>query len=93
MNLVVAGVERADGDIWVSFGPHRLRLESAVLERHQGLSAYDGRQVILGIRPEDMEDAAVLRETHPDRGMSVVCDIREDMGSEVYVHFNVPADP
>jgi multiple sugar transport system ATP-binding protein len=25
--------------------------------------------------------------------MSVVCDIREDMGSEVYVHFNVPADP
>ena len=93
MNLVVADVERADGDVWVSFGPHRLRLESAVLERHQGLSAYDGRQVILGIRPEDMEDAAVLRETHPDRGMSVVCDIREDMGSEVYVHFNVPADP
>ena len=25
--------------------------------------------------------------------MSVVCDIREDMGSEVYVHFNVPAEP
>ena len=42
--------------------------------------------------PEDMEDAAVLRETHPDRRISVVCDIREDMGSEVYVHFNVPAD-
>ena len=40
-----------------------------------------------------MEDPAVLRETHPDRQMSVVCDIREDMGSEVYVHFNVPADP
>ena len=49
--------------------------------------------MILGIRPEDMEDAAVLRETHPDRVLSVVCDIREDMGSEVYVHFNVPADP
>ncbi len=40
-----------------------------------------------------MEDAAVLRETSPDRRLSVVCDIREDMGSEVYVHFNVPADP
>ena len=25
--------------------------------------------------------------------ISVVCDIREDMGSEVYVHFNVPAEP
>jgi multiple sugar transport system ATP-binding protein len=93
MNLVVADVERVDGDVWVSFGPHRLRLEPAALERHQGLAAYDRRQVVLGIRPEDMEDAAILRETHPDREMSVVCDIREDMGSEVYVHFNVPADP
>jgi multiple sugar transport system ATP-binding protein len=93
MNLVVADVERVDGDVWVSFGPHRLRLEPAALERHQGLAAYDRRQVVLGIRPEDMEDAAILRETHPDREMFVVCDIREDMGSEVYVHFNVPADP
>jgi multiple sugar transport system ATP-binding protein len=93
MNLVVASVERANGDLWVSFGPHRLRLEPATLEKHRGLTAYEGRQVVLGIRPEDMEDAGVLRETHPDRTMSVICDIREDMGSEVYVHFNVPADP
>ena len=93
MNLVVADVERADGDVWVAFGPHRLRLAPATLERHPGLSAYEGRQVVLGIRPEDMEDPTVLRETHPDSQMSVVCDIREDMGSEVYVHFNVPADP
>jgi multiple sugar transport system ATP-binding protein len=93
MNLVVAGVERADGDTWVSFGPHRLRLDPELPERYPGLSAYDGREVVLGIRPEDMEDAGLLRETHPDRVISVVCDIREDMGSEVYVHFNVPADP
>ena len=58
-----------------------------------GLAAYEGRRVVLGIRPEDMEDAAVVRESHPDRVISVVCEIREDMGSEVYAHFNVPADP
>ena len=62
------------------------------LAKRPGLSAYDGRRVVLGIRPEDMEDAAVLHETHPDRRLSVVCDIREDMGSEVYVHFNVTAE-
>jgi len=93
MNLVMATVERSDGEAWVSFGPHRLRLEAATLERHDGLDGYEGRQIILGIRPEDMEDAAVLRDTHPDRVISVICDIREDMGSEVVVHFNVPADP
>ena len=64
-----------------------------MVDTHHGISAYEGRQVVVGIRPEDMEDGAVLRETHPDRVISVVCDIREDMGSEVYVHFNVPADP
>jgi multiple sugar transport system ATP-binding protein len=93
MNLVVAAVERADGDLWASFGPHRLRLAPATLDRHPGLPGYEGREVVLGIRPEDREDAAILRETHPDRAMSVVCDIREDMGSEVVVHFNVKADP
>ena len=93
MNLAMAAVERVDGEDWVAFGKHRLRLEPSVLERQPGLAAYEGRQVVLGIRPEDIEDAAVLRETHPDRGISVVCDIREDMGSEVYVHFNVDADP
>jgi len=93
MNLVVAVVAHANGALWVSFGPHRIRLDPATVERHHGLEAYEGRQVVLGIRPEDMEDAAVLRDTHPDRIISVVCDIREDMGSEVYVHFNVPAEP
>jgi multiple sugar transport system ATP-binding protein len=93
MNLVVADVERSDGDVWVAFGAHRLRLEPAALESNRALTGFEGRQVVLGIRPEDMEDAAILRETHPDRGISVVCDIREDMGAEVFVHFNVQADP
>ena len=92
MNLVMARVERTGDDAWVAFGPHRLRLEPATLGRHARLSAYEGRELVLGIRPEDLEDAALLRETHPDRTISVVCDIREDMGSEVYVHFNVAAD-
>ena len=93
MNLVVADLQRANGSLWTAFGPHRVRLEPATLEKHPGLAAYEGRRVVLGIRPEDMEDVAVVRESHPDRAISVVCEIREDMGSEVYVHFNVAADP
>jgi multiple sugar transport system ATP-binding protein len=93
MNLVTAGLERSDGDVWARFGSHRLRLDPTTLERHPGLSAYEGRDVVLGIRPEDIEDATVLAETEPDRVLSVVCDILEDMGSEVVVRFNVDADP
>ena len=93
MNLVTAGLERSDGELSVAFGSHRLRLDPAALERRPGLSAYEGKNVVLGIRPEDIEDAAVLGESDPGRVLSVVCDIREDMGSEVVVRFNVDADP
>jgi len=93
MNVVMAELARSDGDVWVSFGDHRLRLDPSTAERRPALYGFEGRRVIMGIRPEDMEDAALLSETHEDRRLSIVCDIREDMGSEVYVHFNVPAEP
>ena len=38
-----------------------------------------------------MEDASLPASA--DRRLSVVCDIREDMGSGVYVHFNIAAQP
>ena len=92
MNVIQADLARSDGGLWVQFGGHRLQLDPSTLERRPALSQFEGRRVVVGIRPEDLEDAAIL-ETSDDSRMSVVCDIREDMGSEVYVHFNVPGDP
>jgi multiple sugar transport system ATP-binding protein len=93
MNFVKADLARRNGDVWVSFGGHNLRLDQPALEKRPALSGFEGRPVVVGIRPEDLEDAAILGDTDPDRRLSVVCDIREDMGSEVIVHFNVPGEP
>jgi multiple sugar transport system ATP-binding protein len=93
MNLVSADLARTNGDLWARFGEHGLRLAEKTLERHPGLDGFEGRPVVLGIRPEDMEDASLVSHTPEGRGLSVVCDIREDMGSEVYVHFNLAAEP
>jgi multiple sugar transport system ATP-binding protein len=93
MNLIQADLARSDGALWVQFAEHRLRLDSSTLEKRPALSRFEGRRVVVGIRPEDMEDAEILRDVSEDSRMSVVCDIREDMGSEVYVHFNVAGDP
>jgi multiple sugar transport system ATP-binding protein len=92
MNLVMAEVARRDGEAWVTFGEHSLRLDPSTLEQRPALAAFEGRSVVVGIRPEDMEDAGVLRESDEDRRLSVVCDIREDMGSEVIVHFNIAGE-
>jgi multiple sugar transport system ATP-binding protein len=93
MNVVLADVVRSNGDVWVRFGDHGLRLDPSTSERRPALSSFEGGRVVLGIRPEDMEDAALVGERSEGRGLSIVCDIRENMGSEVYVHFNVPGDP
>jgi multiple sugar transport system ATP-binding protein len=93
MNLVVAELARGDGALWARFGEHRLRLPEATLEQNPGLERFEGRSIALGIRPEDMEDASLVSDDASGRRLSVVCDIREDMGSEVYVHFNIAAPP
>ncbi|MGE5690776.1 MAG: ABC transporter ATP-binding protein [Pseudomonadota bacterium] len=93
MNLVVADVVRDDGGVAVRFGDHRLRVPDTLTAARPGLAAYAGRRIALGMRPEDLEDAALVPEASEDETFDAVVDIREDMGSEIYLHFAVPAEP
>jgi multiple sugar transport system ATP-binding protein len=84
MNLVGADMSREDSAMVATFGEHRLRLE------RPELAAHDGRRLILGIRPEDLEDAALAPGGDT---IEAAVDIREDLGSEVFVHFAVGGPP
>ena len=56
------------------------------------LSAYEGKRVILGVRPSDMEDANVWRdESLPT--IDVTAEVTEELGSEVNVLFAVDEPP
>jgi multiple sugar transport system ATP-binding protein len=91
MNLVEAELaEVEDGGLVASFGPHRLPIGEAVVARRPALRGYVGRAVAFGIRPEDLEDASLAPGGDTLR---VRVDIREDMGSEVYLHFGLDAPP
>jgi multiple sugar transport system ATP-binding protein len=93
MNLVEATLT-ADGDrLFAGFGGHRLAVDEQALAERAGLRGYAGRSVILGIRPEAMEDAAVRTGVPEDRRLKTSVDLREDMGSEVLVHFTVDTPP
>ena len=51
------------------------------------------KEVIVGIRPEHFEDAAVDPEAHPDRmKFRTKVDVVESMGSELYVYFDVKSE-
>jgi len=91
MNLVQAELARANGRVEVRFRSIRLEVPSAVSHSRPALAGYEGKQVVLGIRPEDLDDASLARfETSGVIGVTV--DIREDMGAEVFAHFRVDAD-
>ena len=93
MNMVEASLARDDGSLFVDFGGVRLAVDEAVLGERPALAGYDGRHVILGIRPEGIEDAELARDAPDDRCFSAVIDLRETVGSEVFAHFTVAAPP
>jgi multiple sugar transport system ATP-binding protein len=93
MNMVVAELESENGGFVVHVGESRIRLSEQAVAGHAGLGSYAGRRVAAGIRPEDIEDAAVAGGEAEGRTLAAVVDIREDMGSEVFLHFGVDAEP
>ena len=90
MNMVQAELARADGHLEVSFGGTKLRLDDSVLESRPDVGRFEGRTVILGIRPEDMDDAGIV-EAPEDRRLRVVPDLIESLGSEKLLHFTIDA--
>jgi multiple sugar transport system ATP-binding protein len=91
MNLVEASLTSENGALFAHFAGNRLRVEDEALSLRPALRYYEGRNVVLGIRPEDMEDAALLSGASEDQMIPAVVALRENMGSEVFVHFTVNA--
>jgi multiple sugar transport system ATP-binding protein len=83
MNLVEAQVNGST----LSYGTVRLPLDDGM-----DLREYEGRNVILGIRPSDIEDTEVWDDEKLPT-IDVVAEVTEDLGSEVNVIFAVDAPP
>ena len=89
MNMIEATVTRENGGLAVDVGKQQLRLDEATLAARPALRAYEGRRVILGIRPEELEEASLAPDTSPGRRLRGVVELREALGSELMVHFTV----
>ena len=89
MNMVEATVERSNGGVAVEFGGQTLAVDSASVADRAALADYDGKTVILGIRPEHLEDAGLVSDAPADRRLRGHVELREALGSELMVHFTV----
>jgi multiple sugar transport system ATP-binding protein len=92
MNLIDARLERGgDGAAGpqVTFGGHRLGIPPGVLAERPGLDRYVGQEVVLGIRPEHLSDAALLRDADEAAVIELPVRLREELGSDVQIHCGI----
>jgi multiple sugar transport system ATP-binding protein len=90
MNQAVADVEIEGDQAVVIVGGQRLTVDPELVNARPNLRSYHGKQIVVGVRPEDVRDLAE-KPGHPaDRTMRVDVELVEALGSEQVVHFNVP---
>jgi multiple sugar transport system ATP-binding protein len=91
MNLVEATLARANGTVTATLGSQTLSLTDETLSVRPALKQYDGRMVVLGIRPEDLEDAALAPDTPRGQELRGDVTLTEALGAEIMVHFTMDA--
>jgi multiple sugar transport system ATP-binding protein len=93
MNFFQGRLQRDDGHYSVLVGQQRLAVDDQEAAAAEGLAEHIGRSLVLGVRPEHLEDAALAAETRSGRRLVGQVRLREALGSEVIVHFQVEAAP
>lgn len=75
----------------LTIGHQAVRVPPSIFERRPALRHATDRSLIVGIRPEDFEDAAVLQTPDPDTTLRGEVAYVEGLGSELIVHFTLDA--
>jgi multiple sugar transport system ATP-binding protein len=91
MNMLEANVQRENGRLALDLGTQKLPLDESALAARAGLSRYVGRDVVVGIRPEHLEDPGFAGDGAPRLKGKV--GLREALGSEIMVHIEIDAKP
>jgi multiple sugar transport system ATP-binding protein len=90
MNLYRAQLETDRRSGRLSLGASTLAVPESVIAEHPALAARNG-EIIVGMRPEDMDDAALVPDHPIDQRLRAPVVLTESLGSDQMVHFSVDA--
>jgi multiple sugar transport system ATP-binding protein len=93
MNLLEGSIVRDGDQLSALLGEHRLPIPSSLLDARPGLSGYEGRDVVVGIRPEHLSDSALAAARPEDGRLNAFVELRESLGSAVLAHLRVAVKP
>jgi multiple sugar transport system ATP-binding protein len=93
MNMAIGKVVRRDdnGGLAVRLGSATLALHPSVAGQRPALAGYVSREVAVGIRSEDMEDARLVRDAPADTRLTATVGLVEALGAQIVVHFELDA--
>ena len=87
MNFVDATCKVDGKDVYLQAGPSAIKLpEEKAKKLIEG--GYDGKTVVLGIRPEDVHDEADFIAKSPDTVIEAKIRVYEMLGAEVFLYFD-----
>jgi multiple sugar transport system ATP-binding protein len=92
MNLMVGRLTVGDVSS-INVGPASISIPGSVLAARPALQSYSGRDVIVGIRPENLEDAAIATGAVDGQFLEMDVTMREGLGSEVVLHGAIDGTP
>lgn len=85
MNFLQGKIVAQNGDYYFFDRGIKLRL----LHQDTRIAAYKDRNVIFGIRPEDIYDRIFAQDARPEYTLTATVDVVAPMGSEIYLYLNV----
>jgi multiple sugar transport system ATP-binding protein len=91
MNFATTTLDRSDGKITVKLGDQTIGLDDKALSKRKALEGFVGKEIIVGIRPQDFEDASMRSDAPEDCKIKVQVDLVESIGTETLVHFDAGA--
>ena len=91
MNLYDAVITFTGDSGLIQLGSQQLTLAPESLAARPALRRYDSRPIVLGVRPEDFEDAAMVPSATPGSTLKAHVNLLESLGSEIMVHFALDA--
>ena len=88
MNFVNAMLEKKDDGYYITFGNASLKLPEgkAKLLEEKG---YANKEVVFGIRPENVHDEPVYLETYKDSTLKAEVTVTEAMGAETFLYLKI----
>ena len=88
MNFIEASVVKKGADVYVAFGNNTLKLPEGKAKKIMD-GGYVEKNVMIGIRPEDIHDEEMFISNSPDSVIEATVRVYELLGAEVFLYFTV----